>query len=150
METLCSALLLSSIACNSGSTSTSVPGVPSNQASNEEESEQSPSDISSSVEFWLDKLGKTEHIVAVCHAQLTDSGIDVQIQNYPDTAAYQTSIQQSIDSSSAPGLFTWWSGGQLETLARNGKIADLSDEWDSYIENGVSPDIRVLLQYQAV
>jgi ABC-type sugar transport system, periplasmic component len=94
------------------------------------------------MEFWFDKGGDQEIVNHLTEAWKSDSGVDVKITNYPDTAAYQTAIQQSIDQPTAPGLFTWWSGPQLETLAKNGKIADLTDEWKNYIAAGVSPDIE--------
>ena len=70
------------------------------------------------------------------------SGIGVEPVTYPDTAAYQTAMQQSIRGEEAPGLFTWWSGPQLETLAKNGLLEDLTDMWPDYVTaNGVSADI---------
>ncbi len=94
------------------------------------------------INFWLDKLGESEKIQAITDVWSANSDVEVAIQNYPDTAAYQTAMQQAIDSPEGPGMFTWWSGSQLETLAKNGKIEDLTAEWDSYIANGVSADIK--------
>ncbi len=93
-------------------------------------------------EFWFDKGADQDIVDRLAAAWKSDSGVAIKITNYPDTAAYQTAMQQSIDQSTAPGLFTWWSGPQLETLAKNGKVADLTDEWKNYIAAGVSPDIE--------
>ncbi len=95
-----------------------------------------------STEFWLDKLSDQAIIDKLTGAWKKDSGVDVKIINYPDVAAYQTALQQSIDDKSAPGMFTWWSGSQLEALAKNDKLVDLAGEWDNYIADGVSEDIR--------
>lgn len=95
-----------------------------------------------STEFWLDKMADQTIGDKITAAWKVDAGGDVKMVNYPDVAAYQTSIQQSIDDPSAPGLFTWWSGPQLETLAKNGKLVDLTAEWDTYIAEGVAPDIK--------
>ena len=101
-----------------------------------------PSPSTGSTEFWFDKGGDQEIVNHLTEAWQNDAGMKIQITNYPDTASYQTAIQQSIDQPDAPGLFTWWSGPQLDTLAKNGKIADLTDEWKNYIAAGVSPDIE--------
>lgn len=76
------------------------------------------------------------------------SGVNVNCVAYPDTASYQTALQQSLGTQDAPGLFTWWSGSQLESLADSGNLEDLSDIWDKYvIPNGVSEDIKEALTY---
>lgn len=121
-------------ACGGGNTSGSTP--------NSAKSEDSPTQTGGKVEFWLDKMGDAEKAARLSEVWQKDSGIEVVFTNYPDVAAYQTSIQQTIDDPGAPGLFTWWSGPQLETLAKNGKLADLTAEWDSYIADGVSADVK--------
>ncbi|GGA34726.1 ABC transporter substrate-binding protein [Paenibacillus physcomitrellae] len=121
-------------ACGGGNTA--------GNAENSAKTGNTPAQTSGKVEFWLDKLGDAEKAARLSEAWKKDSGIDVVFTNYPDVAAYQTSIQQTIDDPGAPGLFTWWSGPQLETLAKNGKLADLSAEWDNYIADGVSADVK--------
>ncbi len=80
---------------------------------------------------------------------LNTTGYDIDISTSPDTASYQTVIKQSIRDKSAPGIFTWWSGSQLHTLAKSGLIEDLSDIWDKYlIPQGVSPDLKEALSYE--
>ena len=52
-------------------------------------------------------------------------------------------MQQSIREEEAPGLFTWWSGPQLETLVKNDLVEDVTDLWDEFVvANGVSEDIK--------
>lgn len=101
-----------------------------------------------SVEFWNDKYVDTdpEDVNKIFESIEKVSKIQVEPITYPDTAAYQTAIQQSIRDSSAPALFTWWSGPQLETLAKNGLLEDLTDLWEEYVEaNGVASDIAEAL-----
>jgi multiple sugar transport system substrate-binding protein len=94
-----------------------------------------------SVEFWNDKPDPELHIPLAVELEKS-SGIPVEIVDYPDVSSYQTAIQQSIRQSTAPGLFTWWSGSQLETLIQNGLLADLTDLWaKDLIPAGVNPDI---------
>ena len=96
------------------------------------------------VEFWNDKLLNIEQseVDKIFDSIGSLSGIQVEAITYPDTAAYQTAMQQSIRGEEAPGLFTWWSGPQLATLAENGLLEDLTDLWPEYvIANGVSADI---------
>lgn len=103
------------------------------------------------IEFWNDKLvnadpATLDHLSAALQA---DSGVQVDIVSYPDVAAYQTAMQQSIKDASAPGMFTWWNGDQLNTLAKNGLLVDLTDEWTNYyIPSGVSADAEAALSYE--
>jgi multiple sugar transport system substrate-binding protein len=93
------------------------------------------------IEFWNDKIDPifTDQLST---ALKDASGVQVDFVNYPDVAAYQTAVQQTIRQSGAPGLFTWWSGPQLETLVQNGIVADLTDTWKNYlVPAGVSADI---------
>lgn len=99
---------------------------------------------SGKVEFWNDKfLNMEQSDLDKIMGSIEDiSGVTVESITYPDTAAYQTAMQQSINGADAPGLFTWWSGPQLKTLAENGLLEDLTDLWPEYVEkNGVSKDI---------
>ena len=98
-----------------------------------------------SVEFWNDKLMNTEQadLDKIFGSIESLSGIKTTPVAYPDTAAYQTAMQQSIREEEAPGLFTWWSGPQLQTLVENDLVEDLTDLWDEYVvANGVSDDIK--------
>jgi multiple sugar transport system substrate-binding protein len=101
----------------------------------------------SKVEFWDDKPSpETDPVFA---QELTKaSGVPVEIIAYTDVASYQTALQQSIRQSNAPGMFTWWSGFQLQTLVDNGLLADLTDLWKTHIiPNGVSPDVAEALKF---
>ncbi|MGJ4848659.1 ABC transporter substrate-binding protein [Bacillota bacterium Meth-B3] len=103
------------------------------------------------IEFWNDKLANTDASIlgALSAALEADSGIQVEIVSYPDVAAYQTALQQSIKDASAPGMFTWWNGDQLNTLAKNDLLVDLTDEWaNHYVPSGVSADVAASLSYE--
>ena len=96
------------------------------------------------MEFWNDKMANTDNAILdkLVASVKEKSGVDMKIVPYPDVAAYQTALQQSIKESSAPGMFTWWNGFQLETLAQNGLLEDLTEEWENYyIPAGVSRDV---------
>ena len=101
-------------------------------------------------EFWNDKMANTDQSkLDQMQESIKDlSGIDVELIAYPDTASYQTAMQQSIRTEDAPGLFTWWSGSQLETLVKEGLVEDMTDFWDEYvIPNGVSADVAGSLTF---
>ncbi|WP_099224399.1 ABC transporter substrate-binding protein [Listeria costaricensis] len=71
-----------------------------------------------------------------------DTGLTLKYVTTTDVSAYQTNIQQSLSTSSAPALFSWWSGTQMEELVKNDLVVDLTDEWEKYyIPSGVNPDI---------
>jgi multiple sugar transport system substrate-binding protein len=98
------------------------------------------------VEFWNDKPNP-ENEAAFGPALVKASGVPVTIISYTDVASYQTAIQQSARTPNAPGLFTWWSGFQLQALAENGLLEDLTDIWQSHIiPNGVSPGVAESLR----
>ncbi len=100
------------------------------------------------VEFWNDKTANLDGAILenLTNALSSNSGLDVEIIGYPDVASHQTAIQQSIRDASAPAMFTWWNGFQLETLTRNDLLVDLTDEWaEYYVPGGVSADIAASL-----
>lgn len=106
--------------------------------------------VGTTVEFWNDKLADAEQskLDELTASEEELSGISVEFVSYPDTASYQTAIQQSIKTEDAPGMFTWWSGSQLETLVENDLLEDLSDYWDEYvIPNGVSESVKESLTF---
>ncbi|WFR57901.1 extracellular solute-binding protein [Anaerocolumna sp. AGMB13025] len=140
---LCVAMM-SIIVTGCGGTKTETEGAVNSvpEGTKTEDTKAVDTKAAGNTEFWLDKLGDQAIIDQLTLVWKNDSGIDVKIVNYPDVAAYQTSLQQSIDDKSAPGMFTWWSGAQLETLAKNDKLEDLTAEWDNYIADGVSADIK--------
>jgi multiple sugar transport system substrate-binding protein len=103
------------------------------------------------IEFWNDKLANTDPatVDSLASALEADSGVQVEIVSYPDVAAYQTALQQSIKDASAPGMFTWWNGDQLNTLIKNDLLVDLTDEWANYyVPSGVSADVAASLSYE--
>ena len=106
--------------------------------------------ITGKTEFANDKLLNLDLSIIQGYEESAKNvtGIDVTIVTSPDVAAYKTSIQQSIHDKSAPGLFTWWGGYQLQTLVDNGLVEDLTDLWKDYITPaGVSADIADAFTY---
>ncbi|EMF0498929.1 extracellular solute-binding protein [Enterococcus faecium] len=71
-----------------------------------------------------------------------EAGLKVKFINTPDLSAYQTNIQQSLQVGDAPALFTWWTGSQLKELVKNDLLEDLTDQWDLYVDEGVSDQIK--------
>lgn len=107
-------------------------------------------EITGSVELWNDKLATAEAGVPDVIAQTASdaSGVEVVINSYSDVAAYQAAFQQSIREPEAPGLFTWWSGKQLETLVEEGLVEDLTDMWEEYfIPAGVPESVAESFTY---
>lgn len=119
-----------------------------NQA--EQVEDTADADITGKTEFANDKLLNLDLSVIEGYEESAKNatGIDVTIVTSPDVAAYQTSIQQSIREESAPGLFTWWGGYQLQTLVENDLVEDLTQVWEEYITPaGVSADIAEAFTY---
>lgn len=83
------------------------------------------------LEFWNDKMANIEQssLDKVFGTIQSASGYTLDMIPYPDTASYQTAMQQTIRDEKAPGLFTWWSGSQLQTLVENGLVEDLTSVW---------------------
>ncbi len=105
----------------------------------------------SPITFANDKLVSIDHSILQGFEDEVrkTTGYDLDISTSPDTASYQTVIKQSIRDKSAPGFFTWWSGSQLQTLAKEGLIEDVTHIWDKYlIPQGVSADLKEALSYE--
>lgn len=97
------------------------------------------------LEFANDKLAGTDAIFLDEFTSLIGekTGVETEFNSYPDTVSYQTYIQQTIREAEAPGLMTWWSGEQYETLAAEGVLEDLSSFWDEYlIPAGIPADVK--------
>ncbi len=102
------------------------------------------------VEFWNDKLSGTEQtdLDKLAQSASAASGIDIEFISYTDVASMRTAVEQSANSAGAPGLFTWWSGVDLKTLADAGVVEDLTDIWEEYIiPNGVPENVTDSLTF---
>lgn len=102
------------------------------------------------VEFWNDKLSGTEQtdLDKLAQSASAASGIDIEFISYTDVASMRTAVEQSANSAGAPGLFTWWSGVDLKTLADAGVVEDLTDIWEEYIiPNGVPKNVTDSLTF---
>ncbi|MDE7186227.1 MAG: extracellular solute-binding protein [Lachnospiraceae bacterium] len=109
-----------------------------------EATDTEPAAEGGTVEFWNDKMANIEQasLDTVLGTIQSVSGYTLDMIPYPDTASYQTAMQQTIRDQKAPGLFTWWSGSQLQTLVENGLVEDLTSVWESSIfDAGVSQGI---------
>lgn len=72
-----------------------------------------------------------------------DTGLKVDVIDTIDVTAYTTNIKQSLSSKNAPSLFTWWTGTQLDDLASNDLLAEISeDEWQKLVGLGISNDLK--------
>lgn len=138
--------------CGNSNNASSEPGsgeVPQSGQEGESESAKD-TEISGKTDFANDKLLNLDLGVLQGYEESAKNatGIDVTIVAYPDVASYQTAIQQSIRDESAPGMFTWWGGYQLQTLVENGLVEDLTEVWQNYITPaGVSADVAEAFTY---
>ncbi|MBC1741797.1 extracellular solute-binding protein [Listeria welshimeri] len=98
---------------------------------------------SSKVEFYTDKGGENVGILNSMSDQIEkDGGVGYKTVGYTEVTSYETTVQQSLDSDKAPGLFTWWSGDKLKKLVDNDLAEDLTKEWkDFYEKEGVNPGL---------
>ncbi|ARM71714.1 TPA_asm: ABC transporter substrate-binding protein [Listeria monocytogenes] len=98
---------------------------------------------SSGVEFYTDKGGENVGILNSMSKKIeNDGGEGYKTVGYTEVTAYETAIQQSLDSDKAPGMFTWWSGDKLKKLVDNDLVVDLTKEWKDYYEKeGVNPGL---------
>ncbi len=130
--------------------STESTGNQTVSASEEQKGEDGSSASTGKVEFWNDKLSGTEQVDLDKLAQSASeaSGIDIEFISYTDVPSMRTAVEQSVNSSDAPGLFTWWSGVNLKNLVDAGAVEDLTDVWEKYIiPNGVSRDVADSLTF---
>ncbi|MDC3415144.1 ABC transporter substrate-binding protein [Terrihalobacillus insolitus] len=75
------------------------------------------------------------------------SGLGFDINVYPDTTTYQSTLRSSLATEEAPGLFKWWSGFRMEDLVEGGLLADLTSTWETFEEQGVNPDLASAFEF---
>lgn len=125
-------------------TGSEEPAAEADNAGSEEAGSEEAAAAGGTLEFWNDKMANIEQssLDKVFGTIQSASGYTLDMIPYPDTASYQTAMQQTIRDEKAPGLFTWWSGSQLQTLVENGLVEDLTSVWDSSIyDAGVSQGV---------
>lgn len=105
-------------------------------------SQAGSADKKETVEILNDKGEGTGPAKTIIPIMEKNTGFKIKYVNTPDLSAYQTNIQQSLQGGNAPTLFTWWVGSQLKEFVENDLIEDLSDQWDSYVKEGVSDQIK--------
>ena len=139
-----------SIAAGTESTASGSEAASGSAVSGGSEEEGQSAETTGKTEFWNDKLASTDSsLVDELQQSISGlSGIDVSMVSYPDVASYRTALQQSINSSDAPGMFTWWSGSDLTDLYNAGVIEDLTDMWNEYfIPAGVPENVAGSLSF---
>ena len=73
----------------------------------------------------------------------TQLGSDLQPVGYTDENTYQAFIKASLRTNVKPDLFTWATGGQLESLVQQNAVADTSALWQDAISKGyLSEQVR--------
>lgn len=131
------------------STGTQATGKPAAASEEQKEADGTPASTGK-VEFWNDKLSGTEQVDLdkLDQSASEASGIDIEFISYTDVPSMKTAVEQSVNSSDAPGLFTWWSGVNLKNLVEAGAVEDLTDVWEEYIiPNGISRDVADSLTF---
>ncbi len=73
--------------------------------------------------------------------------VGFQSQPYSDTSIFQGVVRSAAQTTKAPPLFTWWSGYQMDPIAKAGDVADLTTLTQKWIKNyGLNPDIASAFQ----
>jgi multiple sugar transport system substrate-binding protein len=93
------------------------------------------------VDLYLDKTDWAPKLDAVGKLAATNYGNGFKSVPFADTTSYQTTIKQSLSGNNPPDLMTWWSGFRMEELVKSGAVADLTDEWKTYEDQGLNADL---------
>lgn len=76
-------------------------------------------------------------------------GVGIQAQPYADTNTFQAVMRSALPTQKVPPLFTWWSGYQIQELAKTGDVVDLTPyvkQWEK--QYGLNPDVADAFLYK--
>jgi len=95
-----------------------------------------------------DKASWTPWFNSVGQYMISKYQMGFQSQPYSDTAAYQGVMRSAVMTAKSPPLFTWWSGYQLQDLAKSGAVADLTPQMQGWIkDDGVNQNVAKAFEY---
>lgn len=66
-------------------------------------------------------------------------GIDINTVMFSSTDAFQATVRGALPTDSAFPLFDWWFGYRMKDLVDAGLLADVTDIWQTHIDNGEYP-----------
>lgn len=69
----------------------------------------------------------------------TSGDLQLKFTGYSDPTAYDSYIKQSFRTNKKPDLFTWHTGGQLESLVKEGLVAETTDLWTEAEQQNLVP-----------
>ena len=76
---------------------------------------------------------------ALGEASLDVTGIGVNSVMFASTDSYQAAVRGALPSDDAFPLFDWWFGYRMKDLVDAGLLADVTDIWQTHIDNGGFP-----------
>ena len=76
---------------------------------------------------------------ALGEASLDATGIGVNTVIFTSTDTYQAAVRGALPTDDAFPLFDWWFGYRMKDLVDAGLLADVTDIWQSHIDNGEYP-----------
>ncbi|HVU93297.1 MAG TPA: extracellular solute-binding protein [Jatrophihabitans sp.] len=132
------ALALLTAACGSsgGGEAAAGTGVPTGKTGGE------------TLKLYNDKGAWKNYFQQVGGLAKTQIGSKLDPVGYTDENTYQAFIKASLRTKVKPDLFTWATGGQLESLVQQNAVADTSSIWADAIKKGYLP--QQLEQYYTV
>lgn len=133
------AISLGLVACSSSSDNSS--GSSNGGSSVNENTSGGDSSNGVLVELYMDKSDWVDNMDLIGSDALENHGTGFVTVAYPDTTSYQTTVRQGLQGNDPPDLMTWWSGFRMEDLVRSGAIAELTEEWNQYEQEGLNPDL---------
>ena len=76
---------------------------------------------------------------AVGEASLGATGIGVNTVIFTSTDSYQAAVRGALPTDDAFPLFDWWFGYRMKDLVDAGLLADVTNIWQTHIDNGGYP-----------
>ncbi|MFC7405828.1 ABC transporter substrate-binding protein [Georgenia alba] len=96
-------------------------------------------DGEATISFFTDKAAWEPDFDAMNEAS-AGAGMTLEFTGYSDPAAYDSFITQSFRTNDVPDLFTWHTGPQLGELVEQGLVAETTDLWTEFEEQGLVPE----------
>ena len=88
------------------------------------------------LDLYLDKTTWVDRADQLGQSAAEAIGVGFKSVAFPDPPTYQSTVRAALLSDSAPDLFTWWFGFQMEDLVMSGGTEDLTAIWDKYLASG--------------
>lgn len=140
-------LIVGLTACGGGNNATSGTKPTDTAKGSNEQAAATKAKESVKAKLFYDNAAWTDYLKEINPITLKNDQTELTGVPYNEPTSFQTAVRIGFTTNDGADVFKWWNGFQMKELVDAGFLADMTQQWEDMVKDGVDPSMASTLTF---